>query len=112
MASRNRRCRCALAGPTEVRGSPQIFLSRLEGRNPMSYSVTPRWNRAHAAWWSGIAITLLRIGTANAAPTPSCPDTDTGITLSPGFCASVFADNIGHARYLVVALSGVVYVNT
>jgi glucose/arabinose dehydrogenase/mono/diheme cytochrome c family protein len=78
----------------------------------MSYSVTPRWNRAHAAWWSGIAITLLRIGTANAAPTPSCPDTDTGITLSPGFCASVFADNIGHARHLVVAPSGVVYVNT
>src|SRR5882724_116085 len=72
----------------------------------MPYSVTPRWNRAHAAWWSGVAITFLRIGTVNAAPTPSCPDSDTGITLSPGFCASVFADNIGHVRHLVPKSSG------
>jgi glucose/arabinose dehydrogenase/mono/diheme cytochrome c family protein len=34
------------------------------------------------------------------------------ITLPPGFCATVFADNIGHARHLVVASNGVVYVNT
>lgn len=73
---------------------------------------TPRWNRARAARWSAAAIILVRIGTASAALTPNCPDTDTGITLSPGFCASVFADNIGHARHLVVAPSGVVYVNT
>jgi hypothetical protein len=32
--------------------------------------------------------------------------------LSPGFCATVFADNIGHARHLLVSPSGVVYVNT
>jgi hypothetical protein len=32
--------------------------------------------------------------------------------LAPGFCATVFADNIGHARHLVVAPNGVVYVNT
>ena len=31
---------------------------------------------------------------------------------APGFCATVFADNIGHARQLVVAPDGVVYVNT
>lgn len=35
-----------------------------------------------------------------------------GITLPPGFSASVFADNLGHARHLVVAPNGVVYVNT
>ena len=29
-----------------------------------------------------------------------------------GFCATVFADNIGHARHMVVAPNGVVYVNT
>ena len=28
------------------------------------------------------------------------------------FCATVFADNIGHARHMVVAPNGVVYVNT
>jgi glucose/arabinose dehydrogenase/mono/diheme cytochrome c family protein len=32
--------------------------------------------------------------------------------LPAGFCASIFADGIGHARHLVVAPDGVVYVNT
>jgi len=32
--------------------------------------------------------------------------------LPAGFCATVFADGIGHARHLVVAPNGVVYVNT
>jgi glucose/arabinose dehydrogenase/mono/diheme cytochrome c family protein len=41
-----------------------------------------------------------------------CADGNGGITLPPGFCATVFADGIGHARHLVVAPNGVVYVNT
>jgi glucose/arabinose dehydrogenase/mono/diheme cytochrome c family protein len=45
-----------------------------------------------------------------AAGEGSCPDA--GLKLPPGFCATVFADDIGHARQLVVAPSGVVYVNT
>src|SRR5450631_4013936 len=43
--------------------------------------------------------------------TQACPS-GSGITLPPGFCATVFADNIGHARHLVVAPNGIVYVNT
>lgn len=43
---------------------------------------------------------------------PSCPGDNGGLTLSPGFCATVFADEVGHARHLVVAPNGVVYVNT
>ena len=35
-----------------------------------------------------------------------------GITVPAGFCATVFADNVGHARHMVVAPNGVVYVNT
>lgn len=46
------------------------------------------------------------------ATSPPCPSNDTGLTLPPGFCATVFADGIGHARHLVVAPDGVVYVNT
>jgi len=42
----------------------------------------------------------------------NCPGDNGGITLPPGFCATVFADNIGHARHLVVAPNGIVYVNT
>ena len=49
---------------------------------------------------------------AATSSTGSCSDGDSGIVLSPGFCATVFADNIGHARQLVVAPNGVVYVNT
>ncbi len=41
-----------------------------------------------------------------------CPPDQTGLRLPAGFCASVFADGIGHARHLVVAANGVVYVNT
>jgi glucose/arabinose dehydrogenase len=48
-----------------------------------------------------------------ASPPPAtCAADNGGITLSPGFCASVFADNIGHVRHMVVAPNGVLYVNT
>jgi hypothetical protein len=33
----------------------------------------------------------------------SCSGDNGGIALPPGFCATVFANNIGHARHLVVA---------
>ena len=45
-----------------------------------------------------------------ASHSPSCPDA--GLKLPPGFCATVFADDLGHARHLVVTGDGVVYVNT
>lgn len=47
-----------------------------------------------------------------AAAQKSCPANDSGLTLPAGFCATIFADDIGHARHLVVAPNGVVYVNT
>ncbi|MGO9271263.1 MAG: c-type cytochrome [Terriglobia bacterium] len=37
---------------------------------------------------------------------------DSGLKLPAGFCATVFADEIGHARHMVVGPSEVVYVNT
>jgi glucose/arabinose dehydrogenase/mono/diheme cytochrome c family protein len=45
-------------------------------------------------------------------PEPHCDAGNGGITLSPGFCATVFADNLGHARHMAVAANGTVYVNT
>ncbi len=42
----------------------------------------------------------------------TCPNDDTDLKLPSGFCATVFADKIGHARHMVVAPNGVVYVNT
>jgi glucose/arabinose dehydrogenase len=35
-----------------------------------------------------------------------------GLSLPPGFCATIFADKIGHARHMAVAADGTVYVNT
>jgi glucose/arabinose dehydrogenase/mono/diheme cytochrome c family protein len=42
----------------------------------------------------------------------ACREDDSGLKLPAGFCATIFADGIGHARHLVVAPDGVVYVNT
>ena len=41
-----------------------------------------------------------------------CSNDDSGLTLPAGFCATIFADGIGHARHMAVWPSGVVYVNT
>ena len=41
-----------------------------------------------------------------------CPDAAPGITLPSGFCATVFADDLGHPRHMIVAADGTLYVNT
>jgi glucose/arabinose dehydrogenase/mono/diheme cytochrome c family protein len=65
--------------------------------------------------------TLVAINSMAAAPIQSnsdlrtnhsCPSDDSGLKLPAGFCATVFADDIGHARHMVVGPSGVLYVNT
>ncbi|HKV51840.1 MAG TPA: PQQ-dependent sugar dehydrogenase [Gemmatimonadaceae bacterium] len=50
--------------------------------------------------------------TAKAATPKGCDADNGGLTLPNGFCASVFADHLGHPRHLAVAPNGVVYVNT
>ena len=49
---------------------------------------------------------------SSAAQDNACTGDNSGITLSPGFCATVFADNLGHVRHMTVAPNGVLYVNT
>jgi len=51
-------------------------------------------------------------GTTGAKERTGCEHDNGGLTLPAGFCASVFADNLGRARHLTVAPSGAVYVNT
>jgi glucose/arabinose dehydrogenase/mono/diheme cytochrome c family protein len=60
------------------------------------------------------AFALLPAASRADAPMSSkdCPNDDSGLTLPAGFCATVFADGIGHARHLVVSAGGIVYVNT
>ena len=49
---------------------------------------------------------------AAEAKSQACPNDDSGLKLPAGFCATVVADGIGHARHMVVASNGVLYVNT
>jgi glucose/arabinose dehydrogenase/mono/diheme cytochrome c family protein len=61
---------------------------------------------------AGFSTPVQSATTATQAAIAACPQTDSGLKLPPGFCATIFADGIGHARHLVVAANGVVYVNT
>jgi glucose/arabinose dehydrogenase/mono/diheme cytochrome c family protein len=73
--------------------------------------------------FSAVALSLFCVATLTApARGPSklvrqpesqaCPDDNSGLKLPAGFCATIFADEIGHARHMAVARNGVVYVNT
>ena len=42
----------------------------------------------------------------------ACANDEAGLSLPPGFCATIFADNIGHARHMAIAPDGTLYVNT
>jgi glucose/arabinose dehydrogenase len=65
------------------------------------------------AWCAGGAAESAQSAPADAQPkSAACPENESGLKLAAGFCASIFADGIGHARHLVVAPNGVVYVNT
>jgi glucose/arabinose dehydrogenase len=49
---------------------------------------------------------------AAAATRAACDEGNGGITLPPGFCASVFGDGLGRVRHITVAPNGDVYANT
>ena len=49
---------------------------------------------------------------STALVAPPAAAADSGITVPPGFTATVFADHVGHARHMVVAPDGTLYVNT
>lgn len=53
-----------------------------------------------------------RADSAAAQKIEGCPASDAGLKLPAGFCATVFADGIGHARHMVMAPNGALYVNT
>src|SRR5258708_9422674 len=68
--------------------------------------------RAVAIVLAAVALRGPAAAPASAAPATACPGGDTGITLSPGFCATVFADNLGHVRPLAVTPGATPYANT
>jgi len=67
-----------------------------------------------AVLWAGSWLQVQHAagGAGSAAEVQGCPASDAGLKLPAGFCATIFADGIGHARQMVVAPNGVLYVNT
>jgi glucose/arabinose dehydrogenase len=66
---------------------------------------------------TGVALTALAtaflLASGSASPAQSaCSGDAGGLTLPPGFCATVFADNLGHTRHMAAAADGTLYVNT
>ena len=59
----------------------------------------------------GAAGLTLKAPPASAKGT-ACHGDNGGLTLSPGFCATLWADNLGHVRHLAQAPDGTIYVNT
>ena len=84
------------------------MLSSMSGRSPWSVAAML------GAWCVASSPASAQHQHHNPAPLTAghaCPH-DGGLKLPAGFCATVFADGIGHARHMVVAPNGVVYVNT
>jgi hypothetical protein len=76
-------------------------------------------NRARVAKFFPLCVPIMALLLAadsssaqDSAAAQPCAAENGGITLPQGFCATVFADNVGHARQMAVAANGVVYVNT
>src|SRR5580700_8362706 len=83
--------------PNNVRNRTLLSALIVLAAMHLGSSFTPAKNRRHSG--------------AKAEGHP-CPNDETGLKLPAGFCATVFANGIGHARHMVVAPSGVLYVNT
>ena len=80
--------------------------------NPFKTLLSALVTLAAMCMGSSSAPTQNQSNPAAGAPSQSCPNDDSGLKLPAGFCATVFADDIGHARHMAVAPSGVLYVNT
>ena len=59
----------------------------------------------------GVAALSVQAQPKAPAAAAACAGGDTGITLPPGFCATVFADNVGHVRHIAVSADGTLYGN-
>ncbi|HUD89690.1 MAG TPA: PQQ-dependent sugar dehydrogenase [Xanthobacteraceae bacterium] len=78
----------------------------------------PMGQRSRAAILSATSLFAILIAgssafaQANPSGAQACAGDNGGITLPSGFCATVFADNLGHVRHMAVAPNGVLYVNS
>ena len=76
----------------------------------MSFTHSARLAGMSLAGASLLACASTAQGPLAASSAVSCATDNLGLVLPPGFCASIFADSLGRARYLTVAPNGDVYV--
>src|SRR3989449_414316 len=106
------------SGPTELtaRGLRRLAQARrprrwlASSRAPKLSSSRISMERLKAAL--GAVAIVAAVAWAPWASRADCPTDNAGLTLPAGFCATVFADNLGHPRHIAVAPNGIVYVNT
>ena len=87
---------------------PQPTEAQLQLKTRRASHLSRRWTLAAVI---GIAVVggAFRSVTTNRAP--GCADDNAGLTLPTGFCASVFAENLGGPRHMSVAPNGDLFVN-
>jgi glucose/arabinose dehydrogenase/mono/diheme cytochrome c family protein len=61
---------------------------------------------------AGVTPALTNAAESGPSKGQECPSDQSGLTLPAGFCATIFADNLGHTRHMVVAKNGVLYLNS
>jgi len=74
--------------------------------------MNPKISLAATIVLASVSPTLTHAAQPAASKSLACPSNDSGLTLPAGFCASIFADDLGHTRHMAVAPDGVLYVNT
>jgi glucose/arabinose dehydrogenase/mono/diheme cytochrome c family protein len=91
------------------------MLQRLTLRTPC---FRRQWRRRAAVFSAASLSAFLLAGSSAfsqaavpAGQADACPGDNGGLSLPSGFCATVFADNLGHVRHMTVAPNGVLYVN-
>ncbi|MFA5956584.1 sorbosone dehydrogenase family protein [Hyphomicrobium sp.] len=58
-----------------------------------------------------LSLSLVAVADRASADEAPCPNGNAGLTLPKGFCATVFADDLGAPRHLAVAPDGTLYAN-
>jgi glucose/arabinose dehydrogenase len=63
---------------------------------------------------AALALTAAGALAVHAQPKPAsaCAGDNGGLSLAPGFCATVIADKLGHVRHLALGPDGTIYANT
>jgi glucose/arabinose dehydrogenase len=111
-------CECSITRCRSERGFPWSFAFERGYRTKPPLCSRSQWRSVFLlVLFLGFTLSFGALDEANAQAIADqrlkgCDNGNAGLTLPPGFCASVFADNLGRARHLTVVPNGDVYVNT